>query len=430
MKKAITFILSLLMLSLNTVTFAKEDQLKGFDEKYENLFMRNYFSKEQLTEINQLQLDDFNNRIWAHWLEEIREEPGAKITQNEETEYAWFYKMYVEGADSSNGAKVNYILSNKYMFQYADAGNIDYLLSDKNYWMVQNYNFARYYYDENGIFKDEITEIFDDSHASKFLISKMSRQIFDDPTLIEEALINKGETEVTNMKFFCMPYPAWISFLYIETPQNEYLVKVGVSSDYDVIANLEFGTLYTVDEMMDALADTELATRYTIKYSMIELEEVRKSTYDAEAESLQQQGLLQGNENGLDLLKPLTRAEAVTLLIRAMGLEDQTSNYTVSQFADIASDNWASPYAALAKEEGITNGISDTEFAPDDLVTADQFATFALRAAGESNFDYTQGIQILIDQGIITEEESETMDLFTRGDMAKIIYEARENGLL
>ena len=102
----------------------------------------------------------------------------------------------------------------------------------------------------------------------------------------------------------------------------------------------------------------------------------------------------------------------------------------MSQFADIPSENWAAPYAALAKDEGITNGISDTEFAPDDPVTADQFATFTLRAAGESDFDYTEGIQILIDRGIITEEQSETMDLFTRGDMAKIIYEARENGLL
>ena len=102
----------------------------------------------------------------------------------------------------------------------------------------------------------------------------------------------------------------------------------------------------------------------------------------------------------------------------------------VSQFTDISSDNWVSPYAALAKEYGITNGVSDTEFAPDDPVTAEQFATFTLRAAGESDFDYMQGIQILLDRGIITEKESETMDLFTRGDMAKIIYEAKEKGLL
>ena len=36
---------------------------------------------------------------------------------------------------------------------------------------------------------------------------------------------------------------------------------------------------------------------------------------------------------------------------------------------------------------------------------------------------------IMIDEEIITPENAETMDLFTRGDMAKIIYEARERNL-
>lgn len=429
MKKVITFILSLSMLLLNTVVFAEEDQLKGFDEKYENLFMRNYFSKEQLDEINQAQLDDFNNRIWAHWLEEIRKEPGAKITDSEENEYDLFYKMYIDGVDSNNGIKVNYMLSNKYMFQYADAGELNYLLSDKYYWVVQNDQYGIYYYDSYGEKQNAVYDIFNSHRQSKFRLSPTCYEFVSDPDSIKRMLINKGETEVTDMRFFFLPYPAQISFLYIATPKSEYLMKVGLSGS-DTIEDIELGKIYGLNDVLDALSDTESAKIYPIKNEIIELAETEKPTYDAEAESLQQEGLLQGNENGLDLLKPLTRAEAVTLLIRAMGLEDQTANYTVSPFADIASDNWASPYAALAKEKGITNGVSDTEFAPDDPVTADQFATFTLRAAGESDFDYTQGIQILIDRGIITEEESETMDLFTRGDMAKIIYEAREKGLL
>jgi hypothetical protein len=113
-----------------------------------------------------------------------------------------------------------------------------------------------------------------------------------------------------------------------------------------------------------------------------------------------------------------------------MGLESETANYTTSEFSDIASDNWAAPYAALAKEKGITDGISETEFAPDEYVTSNQFATFTLRAIGENDFDYTDGTKILIDKGIITEEQAETMDLFTRGDMAKIIYEVYNSELL
>ncbi len=118
-------------------------------------------------------------------------------------------------------------------------------------------------------------------------------------------------------------------------------------------------------------------------------------------------------------------------MIRAMGLEQSALvNVSTSVFTDMYNTEWAIPYVMCAYENGITTGTEEGLFNPEGPVTADQFATFTLRAAGESDFDYTEGMQILIDRGIITEEQSETMDLFTRGDMAKIIYEARENGLL
>lgn len=111
-------------------------------------------------------------------------------------------------------------------------------------------------------------------------------------------------------------------------------------------------------------------------------------------------------------------------------METEALQYRVSSFSDISPDNWASPYASVARAKGIAYGVSDTEFAPNQSVTADQFATFTLRAAGERDFDYANGLEILIEKGIVTDKEAETMDLFTRGDMAKIIYEAKEKGLL
>jgi hypothetical protein len=49
---------------------------------------------------------------------------------------------------------------------------------------------------------------------------------------------------------------------------------------------------------------------------------------------------------------------------------------------------------------------------------------------GEPEFDWEQALNMLIERGIITQEQAETMDLFTRGDMAKIIYEAKRQGLI
>lgn len=43
---------------------------------------------------------------------------------------------------------------------------------------------------------------------------------------------------------------------------------------------------------------------------------------------------------------------------------------------------------------------------------------------------FTNSFNLSTKKGIITAEDAKTMDLFTRGDMAKIIYEARGKGLL
>jgi hypothetical protein len=87
-------------------------------------------------------------------------------------------------------------------------------------------------------------------------------------------------------------------------------------------------------------------------------------------------------------------------------------------------------YANIAADKGITQGVGDNKFAPDDLVTDNQFATLVLRSANEPEFDWQNAINLLIEKGIITAEQAENMDLFTRGDMAKIIYETRQKGLI
>ncbi|MBO5452844.1 MAG: hypothetical protein J6A69_02635 [Clostridia bacterium] len=44
-------------------------------------------------------------------------------------------------------------------------------------------------------------------------------------------------------------------------------------------------------------------------------------------------------------------------------------------------------------------------------------------------FNWEEALDILINEGILSEEDTTAMDLFTRGDMAKIIYESMENGI-
>lgn len=407
---------SILMLTLflaNAVIYANNTSENSFADKYSLLWLTDSSIEEKMRS----SFDEHLNETWetqyALAPNYAREQIGLCGSIDEQ------YQQYMNSQqlDYDKAFKVYSIINNRYTKQYIDNGCFEYLIDEDYYWCVPYNGEVKHCakFDESGVYQSEYTglisdgsEIIDDEGLSFLLNCEDIKELLSEN--IDEPVIDI-KIVVLDEKCTCM---------YIACDSNKYLINLYKSQRQKA----EFAPQFQLFKIYD------IERAISLICNDVQWMNCKKIEYITEAESLQQQGLLQGNENGLDLLKPLTRAEAVTLLIRAMGLEEQTSNYTVSQFADIASDNWASPYAALAKEEGITNGISDTEFAPDDPVTADQFATFALRAAGESNFDYTQGIQILIDRGIITEEESETMDLFTRGDMAKIIYEAREEGLL
>ncbi len=408
----ITYIVTIIHAKIN-------DSVVGVSTNIENLQIRNVKTNSELDDMTLARKNAFDI-YWPYWLETTTEMGWTNGKSDDELyQEQWGYVK----PDFDDGFLISCLRTNKYLLQYAQAEQLGYLFSDTQYWSVGSSNFTL-----EGDYIEDINEYFSDA-AYKVAIDDEEKEFITDINKIEDILLDANVSSVTEVKLFSLL--DLVSFMYIKGDTEEYMIKV---SDHvgqnGYIPNIERFKLYPAKTVINEIVKLAEDDQFSYNKHLPKNSALQKPTYEAEAESLQQQGLLQGNENGLDLLKPLTRAEAVTLLIRVMGLEEQTANYTVSQFADIESDNWASPYAALAKEEGITNGISDTEFAPDDPVTADQFATFALRAAGESNFDYTQGIQILIARGIITEEESETMDLFTRGDMAKIIYEAREEGLL
>jgi hypothetical protein len=210
--------------------------------------------------------------------------------------------------------------------------------------------------------------------------------------------------------------------LYLKGRETDYGIKL-----YDDIVNfrdttkLEKFKIFKMSEIMQSYAE----------YKVLAAPEVLdiKPTYEAEGEALIESGLLQGNENGLDPLKPLTRIEVTTILVRALGLEDEPAQAEPA-FSDIEPGSWGVKYANIAAAKGLSNGIGDGKFAPDALVTDNQFAALLLRSVESDAFDWQTAIQLLIEKGIITAEDAQTMDLFTRGDMAKIIYEAKQKGLL
>lgn len=74
----------------------------------------------------------------------------------------------------------------------------------------------------------------------------------------------------------------------------------------------------------------------------------------------------------------MTRAMLATVLYR---LENPEKKERKNNFSDVAESEWYAEAVAWAAESGIVNGVSDTEFAPEDNITREQIAVILYRYA-------------------------------------------------
>ena len=92
-------------------------------------------------------------------------------------------------------------------------------------------------------------------------------------------------------------------------------------------------------------------------------------------------GITGGIGNGLfGPNQPCTRAQIVTFLWRAAGSPEPKA---MSSFADVSTDAYYAKAVAWAVENGITTGTGDGKFSPDTTCTRAQSVTFLFRAIGK-----------------------------------------------
>ena len=120
------------------------------------------------------------------------------------------------------------------------------------------------------------------------------------------------------------------------------------------------------------------------------------------ADSLHEMGLFQGTQNGYDLDRTPTRAEAAVMLVRLLGKEAETKTLTyTAPFTDLKG--WEKPYVQYLYSNGLANGTNRTTFNPTGKCTAQMYAVFLLRALGYSDtadFSYANAIETAREQGI------------------------------
>lgn len=120
------------------------------------------------------------------------------------------------------------------------------------------------------------------------------------------------------------------------------------------------------------------------------------------ADSLHEMGLFQGTQNGYDLDRTPTRAEASVMLVRLLGKEAEAKALTyTAPFTDLKG--WEKPYVQYLYSNGLANGTNRTTFNPTGKCTAQMYAVFLLRALGYSDtadFSYANAIEAAREQGI------------------------------
>ena len=121
---------------------------------------------------------------------------------------------------------------------------------------------------------------------------------------------------------------------------------------------------------------------------------------------------------GLD--NPITRQEALAMLVRTLGHSDESSVITYeTPFTDVAP--WAEGVVGYAYEAGITTGISDSLLGSDATITGRDLVTLILRALGYgSSFTWESACQASDGIGLTYGQFGDGTEPITRGEASEV----------
>ncbi len=159
--------------------------------------------------------------------------------------------------------------------------------------------------------------------------------------------------------------------------------------------------------------------------------------------ALYEKGVVSGkDEDSYDPGASVTRAEFIKMIAGALKVEGTGIE---NPFTDISADDWYYEYVLSAYEKGITGGVTETTFAPNDTVTREMAATLLKRAAGdifaagEKVFNDSdkisdwakEAVSLLAANGVINGYETGDFNpqgALNRAEAAKLIYEILKIG--
>lgn len=164
---------------------------------------------------------------------------------------------------------------------------------------------------------------------------------------------------------------------------------------------------------------------------------VSAAVYTAGADDLKSLGLFLGTNDGYELDREPTRAEAAVMLVRLLGKEAEAKEKNFSHpFTDVSV--WAAPYIGYLYENKLANGISGNKFGANDLCSANMFCAFVLRSLGyteeAADFTYDEAVKFSVELGLVDNTVQINIGydrillagsfIFTRDHCVSIMYHA------
>ena len=157
------------------------------------------------------------------------------------------------------------------------------------------------------------------------------------------------------------------------------------------------------------------------------------------AQTLYELGLFRGtgtNPDGtpiFDLDKTPTRDQAVIMLVRLLGKGQEALNGTWTlPFTDVPKSSYAYPYIGYAYANGLTNGTTPSTYSGSQLIRANQYITFVLRALGYvsgEDFQYPTAWEFSDRIGLTDGRYHAAAGAFLRSDIARISERALSTNL-
>lgn len=150
--------------------------------------------------------------------------------------------------------------------------------------------------------------------------------------------------------------------------------------------------------------------------------------YAEAAEYLNDIGVMNGDTNGnFNPDQTVTRAQMAAILCRVLG-ETEDLPTDGDRFTDVPASYWANGYIVKAAELGIIGGYQDGSFKPGNAVTYEQAVTMVIRAFGyedeaSSAGGYPDGyLAVAQNLGLLNNVGRKNGKSLDRGSVAIIIY--------